>query len=536
MLAQLIDFFKQLFSPGNPEIQKDQQLKIIDARLAKTTPALCKNGIAQVALAEVLYTVYSNVGVFASLLDFIHLPEQKLVKNRVYDALIRSGYNEKTREKLESLSYEKRKQSLDAAQDRDKEMTAQMQTFMEVQKDLHTTSFAQIEKTLQDLELFFDLCSFNFVTVLKQFDAAFSPLDSKPNFAPVDCALISDELLNFYFVSAKLHLTGSLGRAIVAVSNIVPAKSGSITQDQLIARLKKVATALNRTLAPDTLKDLIMIGKRNASIEPEFSVSTATPLDEYSIRQKTLFAADTERLNMEYQDQERGREIHEVFGNIKLLSLNGYNPQANVALQEGSSFSFLWVTPMQIIKTFVATFLGEDTQALLNDIVVEGFFSIPETKTDFSSAVFESIEINNELLGFENSFSRGEKNDSVLISSYIKDSKKDPEFVRTLGNMVTEVNETAKKLTQKHSTTIYELYSLLLSILEDSRRSTPELVTNIKFLFTSSRNREIVDNLDKSLPKWAAFLNLMKHYAHLGSIGASREQKRQQDKDDHQES
>ncbi len=532
MFSQLIDFIKLLFSPGNPEIQKNQQLKAIDTRLSKMTPAICKNGQVQTHFAEAMFVIYSNIGVFASLLDFIHLPEQKLVKNRVFDALIQSGYSEKTKKKLDALTYEMRKSSLESAAIRDNEINAQAQMFLEVQKDLHTTSFAQIEKTLQDLELFFDLSSFNFVDLLKHFDPAFSPLETKQNFVPVDSTVIADDLLNLYFVIAKLHLTGALGRAILAISSLVPGKINSMPQDQLIVRLKKIATALNKTLSSDVLKDLIALGKRDAAIEPECAVIKSTPLDEYSIRQKNVFAADTERLNVEFQDQQRGKEIHLVFGNIPLLVLDGYNAHANLALQEGASLSFLWITPLQILKTFVSIFLSEDIQALLNDIVVEGFFSIPETKTDFSSAVFDCLETLKEIQGFENSFTRNEKHDSALLTSYIKDSKKDPEFVRTLSNMVTEINETAKKLTQKHSTNLFELYSLILTVLEDSRRSTPELVTNIKFLFTSSRNRETVDLLDKSMPKWAAFLNLMKHYAHLGSIENPREHKRHQEKDE----
>ncbi len=532
MLSRIIDFLKLLFSPKNPEIQKNQQLKVIDARLSKITPSIYNNGQVQVAFAEALFSVYTNIGIFSSLLSFVQLPEQKLVKNRVYDTLIKSGYNDASLKKVESLTYEMRKKVLDSSLSRDKDIAEQAQVFLAVQKDLHTTGFAQIEKTLQDLELFYDLSNFNFVNILKSFDPSFSPLDSKPNFTSLDCETISDELLNLYYVSAKLKLTGSLGRAITAVATIIPGQLNNMSQDQLMVRLKKIATALNRALAPDVLKDIIAIGKRKAEIEPEYATSTANPLEEYSLRQKARFAADTERLNVEFQDQERSREIQDIFGDKQLLSLECYNSQVNEVLQSDSSCSFLWITPMQVIKTFLFSYLGLEIQSLLNDIVVEGFFATNEAKTDFSSSVFDCLESFSDIKGFENSFARNEKYDSALLQGYIKDSKKDPEFARTLGKMVSEINENAKRLTQKQSTSIYELYKLLLTTLEDSRRSNPELITNIKFLFTSSRNKEAVDLLEKSLPKWGAFLNLMKHYAQLGNIEVSREEKRQNLNDD----
>ncbi len=527
LFDQLLDFFKLLFTPGNPEIQKNQYLKAIETRLLKSNNSIYKNGSVQVAFAEALFVVYSNIGAFNSLLDFITLPEQKLVKNRVYDALIKTGYNEASKQKLDALVYDQRKTALDEAANREDEVKLQLQKFLSVQKDLNTTGFAQIEKTLQDLELFYDLSSYSFVDILKLFDPSFSPLDSNPKFNPVPCEDLCDELLNFYYISAKLNLTGSLARAIVAVATIVPGKI-NLSQDQLVARLKKIATALNKTLNAEVLKDLIALGKRDADISPEAAVSKATPLDEYTNRQKAIFASDTERLNVEYQDQVRKREIQDIFGNIPLVSLTGYNAQTNSILQKGSSCSFLWITPMQIIKTFDAFLFTEEIQALLNDIVVEGYFNLPETKTDFSAAFFDCTEIANVIQEFENSFSRNEKFDGALLASHVKDSQKDPEFVRTLGNMVSEINNEAKKITQTQTTSVFELYSLLITILQDARRSSPELISNIKFLFTSSRNKETVELLDKSMPKWEAFLKLMKHYAQIGIIETYREEKQQQ--------
>ncbi len=529
ILTQLIDFLKILFVPGNPDIQKNQGLKAIETRLSKAETLTYKNGAVQISVANALYTIYSNIGVFNTLLDFIHAPEQKMVKNRVYDILIKTGYNENTKKKVEMLTYEMRRLSLDASVDRNAEINSQMQVFMTVQKDINTTGFAQIEKTIQDLELFYDLSSYNFITILKLFDSAFSPLDGNPNFKPVPCEELCSELLNFYFISAKLNITGSLGRAIDAVSSIVSGRV-TVSQDDLLSRLKKIATALNKVLNPDILKDLIALGKKDSEIEPETFESDAKPLQDYITRQKASFSSDTERLRMEYQDQERVREIKAIFGEKPLLPLNGYNPQINATLQDNTAFSFLWITPMQVLKTFITYYFTEDTQTLLNDIVVEGFFNTPEAKTDFSSAFFECSEIANVIQSFEDSFARNENYDSALLTSYIKDSQKDPEFVRTLGNMVSEINNTAKVITQAQSTNLFELYNLLLLTLEDSRLSTPELISNVKFLFTSSRNRDRVEILEKSMPKWASFLNLMKHYAQLGNIETPREEKRQHGK------
>ncbi len=529
MVQLIVNFFKKIFSSAVSDSNKSPQIKPIELRLSKMSKPIYKNGNVQVVVAQDLYTLYSNTGYFIPLLDFMRTQEQSLIKNRVYDALIKTGYTDGAKEKLDSLTYENRKTALDNTDNRDTVSTTQMQTFLSVQKDLQSGAFLQIEKTLKDLELFYDLCTFNFIDILKCFDTTFSPMDTKANFASVPCESITNEISNLYFITASLHLTGALARAISAIESILPGKTGQMSQDQIMQRLKKIATVLNGNLSKEVLGDLILIGKNTVSYEPERAVVDTKPLEDFALRQKAIFNSDTERLNIEHQDKQRQLEIREIFGSKPLVALIGYSQQNNDLLQKGSSSSFLWITPLQIIKTFMVSFFTDQVQALLNDIVVEGFFNVPEKKKDFSETFFECQEIKIRIEGFENTFARGEKYDTALLLSYIKDSQKDAEFSRTLGLMVTEINLAAKKLIQNECASLYELYTLVLQIVEDSRKSTPEFVSNIKFLFTSSRNREAVEVFEKSLPRWALFLNLMRNYAHLGQVESPREEKRQQD-------
>ena len=61
-------------------------------------------------------------------------------------------------------------------------------------------------------------------------------------------------------------------------------------------------------------------------------------------------------------------------------------------------------------------------------------------------------------------------------------------------------------------------------LFEDSHNSTPTVMSNIKLLFTSSRNRSRADLVEQSLPKWALFLSIMKNYAVIGSLERRRQE------------
>ena len=62
-----------------------------------------------------------------------------------------------------------------------------------------------------------------------------------------------------------------------------------------------------------------------------------------------------------------------VVPSLPLLELQAYNADTNKILKDESAESFLWITPVQIIKTFLNRFFEEQTTGFLNDIILEGF-------------------------------------------------------------------------------------------------------------------------------------------------------------------
>lgn len=525
---QLAAFFKTLFTPSGPESIKQQQLKRIEINLSKMEPPFYKNGEVQIIVAESLFLLYKNTSVLHQILDFMGSAKDARLKARMFDALIQTGYSEKSKKILDSLTYEKRKEKLEDCQDKSRETEAQRHAFLELQKELKLGSFVQIEHTLQNLELFYDLCSFNFFSVLKIFSPTFDSMDETSSFSPVPIEELNTTFLELYYITAKLELTGSLARAIIALLTIVSGKSKLCSPDDIVQNIRKISTVINKILTPAILKDLIAVGKNDDSIEPEFAVIKSTPIEDYIVRERARFQADEPKLKDELQNQQRNREIKNLFGEQALFSLQGYDSVHNETLKGGSAVSFLWILPMQLIKTFLTLYFEQQVRGLLNDIVLEGFFYSPEKKTEFSSTIFACLDIDRSLKEFEDSFDRNGKNDVVLVLSYLKDSQKDENFSRNLASMVNAINDDAKNFIQTQVSYLYDLYKLILQLSEDSRKNTPETVSNIKFLFTSSRNRGRVGFLEKALPKWAAFLTLMKNYASIGQIEVSREETRQQ--------
>ena len=68
------------------------------------------------------------------------------------------------------------------------------------------------------------------------------------------------------------------------------------------------------------------------------------------------------------------------------------------------------------------------------------------------------------------------------------------------------------------TTGIYDLYKQVNELLVDSKKTKPDIVSNIKVLLTSTRNRESTTQLEQNFESWVLFLEIMKNYAIIGEI------------------
>ena len=144
--------------------------------------------------------------------------------------------------------------------------------------------------------------------------------------------------------------------------------------------------------------------------------------------------------------------------------------------------------------------------------MIEGFFNNPNYKTSFSSIVYAALNSNDELKKFEDSFGNDKKNSIAVLESYIHDSKKDKDFYNRLEKMVEVINHDAHETMQTIVTNLVSLYKLLGEIIQDAKKPPSELISNLKVLMMSSRNREYTNFLETNYGNWEIFFQIMKNY------------------------
>ena len=513
-------FFHSLFSGDAGNVKKRSELKKIESDLRFSTPAVYKNGIVLPSVAEAFYMLYMHTKPIDDILSVTIASEDPQCSLAFAFKLLKTGFTNDQQELLNQLNYEIKKEAVLQADDAKEAYANQKKNLEKVLTVLDSSVFSQINTVIARLHQLADICRFNYVSAIRLFEPDFSTdvaLDSR-NIHGIPVSAIEIILLDLYYLVADFQLTNSIARAIAA---LIYLKSGDSVErnETTLSHLKVISYVFRHILTPQTLRSLIFLSKKDCQMELKNAVYTSSALQDYKEYLKKQHDLEYHRIQMEIQDATVSAEIKELFGDRELEILDGYNAEQNAFLLTNSADPFKWITPLQILKTFLTVYFDERITALLNDIVIEGFFNSVEYKSDFSSTVFAAIESSGRIKSFEDSFSRGGSNDISVLHSYVREASKDPDFAKKSVTMITQINTQAQQLIQNETNYLSNLAQYVTDIFEDAKVVNSTHISNIKMLLFSTRNRDNTDLLENTHAKWDIFLDIMKNYAIIRDVG-----------------
>ena len=522
ILNFLTELFEVIFKGSSPEVKKKQALNKIESELRNMQPCIYKAGMLQANFAELFRVLYENSKSLEDLLAET-ISSDDIKKHTYYEnQLLLTGFTGADQEKLEKLGAEQRKQDvINSNLPMAKVFENQKHTLEYLIKQLNTPEFIKIDEVIANLQQLTDICRFNYLSVIHFFDPDYNGFNPgyEPSFAPCVADSMAGAFQDLYYLVSKFKVEPALSRALIALVQLHKGSSYSTNDGQhYLTYLKKIRTVLTKYLTPDLLLKLIRLTKQNPDFIPQSASYSANSRQKFANYMQEHFESDSNRIKTEIKDNNIIIEIKKLFGERNLIELEGYNVETDKKIQINTSFSFSWVRPLQIIKNFLEMYLNDQVKTLLNDIVIEGFFNNSIDKSNFSTTVFACNEAAQEITNFEAAFGRGQKYDIALVDSYIQDGRKSGDFIKKLESLVDSINEEAHNLVQSLTTGIYDLYKQVSELLVDSKKTKPDIVSNIKVLLTSTRNRENTTQLEQNFESWVLFLEIMKNYAIIGEI------------------
>lgn len=515
-LRTITDFFESIFMRSSPEVQKKQQLKKMDAEIRNFTPSICKTGELLPNFGEAIFSLYKNVrpldDIFSETIGSGDVPRQ----HRFEAQLIVTGFVPEDQDIIDNFDFEARKQEiLSEEKHPDRIYLRQRKNLDKILSQFNSNTFKTMDEDLLCLRKLSDFCHYNFVPFMQLFDSNFLPADFsyEPSYREVLAETAVNLLEDFYFQTCNFKITKSMAAAVIALYKIKHGENVSEKQtNSLMHNLKQINYVLVKVLPPEKIKAIIRYVKCDPLYEPPYDRTTGSPCKEFVDMIQKKFNADEKRIKSEIQAEQITSDLSELFGNRELENVNGYNSRINDKLMAETDLTFQWILPMKILKTFVNVFITEGIKNLLNDIVIEGFFNNPTYKTAFSTAVYSSIKMDESIKVFEDSFLQKNSNSIVEIEGLISDCHRDKDFYNKLASKVKSVNDEAYEIISKHTVTLHTLFLELQELLADAKKPASEIISNLKVLMMSSRNKDNTTLLEIQLPQWKIFFDIMKNY------------------------
>lgn len=513
------NFFENIFHSNSPEVQKRNKLRKLESELRMHPSGIYKGELLQPNFAEALRILYINLRPISKILDNT-ITSGDVKRNRNFEQeLIITGYSDEDREILESLSYENRLQALsgDSDMSEHKLFDLQKQKLERIVADLRTPQFSKMNDVLASLKQLSDLCHFNFITPLQLFDDAFAKHKDDegyvPQYQPLPLATFENILMDLYYLTADFQITMPMGNAILALNQLLnDTENDSRTKKEILQNLRRIRAVLKNPLDSETLFKLIRLSKGDPNFVPQKASYEENVCKKFAEKLQEKFQSDELHIRNELKNSQVKQELSELFPDGKMEAIKGYSKETVEIIANNSPSNFIWVVPLQILKTFLKIYYGESLRNLLNDVVVEGLFTNPTKKSNFSQLIYSLNDSMSLISQFENTFDDGQKYSVGMIKNYINDSHRDSDFGKKLTALIDSANSEAKEIIQKTASLLNTLHADLGDFLQDAKRSSSEIVTNLKSIMFSSRNRETTSLLELQFPLWKVFFEILKNY------------------------
>ena len=508
LIQNLIDFLQEVFMPASPEVKKRLALRKIETNVKNYTPLLYKNDMLLPNFAEAVRILFVNTKPVFDLLSETICSEDLERNHHFSEQLMLTGFSDEAQQIISNLSYANRKEAAERADSLTRHFEREHIQLEKAVSELKSDQFSKIDEVMGTIKQLNDVCKLNYVTYLKLFDQHFSATPNyMPSFQAIPLELAENALQDIYYVLAGLDISNSTGNAIRALYQLY--NRNRINHDDEIAignSLRKIQGVIKNVLTTDMLLNLIRLAKGDPLKVPEKGSYASEERVRYAKFLENRFVIDEGRLKNELQNETIKAEVSSLF--------NGKN---NELLKQSTPCSFFWILPMQVLKTFLRTYFEDKVKPFLNDIVIEGFFNLNDYKSDFAAQVYAVNDSLAHIQAFEQKFQHLGPYDETMLVGFIRDSHKDTNFLNKLKSLVDSIDKEAKIILQNEASAVFRLHSKVQEIVVEAKKPTSDLITNVKVLAMSSRNRDNFAFLDTTIQQWQLFLNIMKDYVVLSS-------------------
>lgn len=525
LLDTIQDIVGALFFSSSPDYKKKKELRRLNAELRKLTPPLYRSDKTLLpAFATLLYQLYYYLQPIKAILEKTVASSDIRAAEKYQNLFFEAAFTDEQKATRQSFVFAERNNALASCKNYEEAehiVHGQMQTFKNFLKIFEEDSFKTREKNYCNLYFLMDLCNFDYTSLLSYFNKNISlggePESSVPlKFQEVFAAEVVQNMLDFQFIIKQAVITTETITDVVFLAKNIPDFQETALQN-INKTLNIIETILSVHLKRTTIPVILKLVKDDPQFEEHAALAETKPMQDYLQRITETFQADSKRLLKMQKEQTITALIEKCFGRYGLKQLEGYNDTINDGIQNFSADAFDWIKPMQLLKSFTETYFEQRYKTFLQAVLVEGFFINKQAEFKYSSMLRACEVLRSKIQAFEDLFKPDAQCSVQQIKQCITELEQGKDLKKQLHSIVQAANMQAKALVQSGGKAYMDLYIYVVHMLEDVKKAgVAELITNLKPISSTSKNREAFACLEQDQPIFALFLEIMKNYAVLG--------------------
>jgi hypothetical protein len=514
ILSIIAEFFRRLF--GLDDGTARGELKRVYSVIADLKPPYyrLKNNMVMQGFAQDLFLFCQALKPLMDLADRTLAHPDLRVARRYFDFLVDCELPPSELEKKDTFVYDGMKARADNAVKADEELEGIARDFQRFLGAVDDLSVGALNLELAEVERFIELCRHDWERILGFFDPGLTLEDNryKPDFQPSDGEQLVPEIIDAYYLLQGFSFSE---RLLSKVSRIFDRYSPAAARDQR-HRLEKIFNTLNKILryrlSDENLMALMRLCKGDPIFQPDLRRERVDYLAQYRQRLTVQYERDRDRLLRERHESAVAKDIKDLFGGIEVLALEAYNEDNDSYLRRESPNGFSHIKALSILKTFALGIFDQQIKDTVKKVLVEGYFENKAYQNNLANIVYQCDRTGGRIAAFEEGLLGNGRVSIASVRRYVEEMRHGKDIMSFLTKIVDEINYKAREICEDESGLFQMLGDALGELLADYRRSSPDLVTNIRNL-GGVRNKELIAGLADGKKRADTFVRIMRNFA-----------------------
>jgi hypothetical protein len=350
---------------------------------------------------------------------------------------------------------------------------------------------------------------FDFFPILREFDLKLEEADflKKPAFCSAEGSLLQEDLIKLHRALFRFDVDDTLDLAIEAVGKLAgtePISKGGFS------KLKNILTRLQ---VNNYIALIIRAIKKDPTPIPVEKRQRIDVFQTYSQRRRAEVTKVLKSLESKFRKEAVGSIISKIFDGSVEGRIKNYQETHNETYRRLELPVYRWVEPLNYMKAFLTDKYKSSIGTVVNELIVSGIFINKSTLEDMSDSYYalggslEAIAAFDEDLDTEGDRGR-------VIQRLLESVGKEQSAKKALVSNIEETNKNAKQIISSRIVNLREMALMLRNILDDYKKKSPSIITNLRKIRASS-NRQFIEEIVLAYKDIYWFLKLLSNYLSL---------------------